>query len=269
MTSLSQQSFFFKEPATILVVDDSPQDIALLSEYFRGSKLRLIVAFDGHEGYQKAIVVKPDLILMDVNMGRMDGFAACRLLKTDARTINIPVIFLSGCNEVDERLQGFFVGAVDFISKPFSPAEVLARISVHLKLSQPTTKQSDGSISNDESQSSEVAAKRSAVVQAAMDVLMQDIRKPPSLVELARLVGSNERTLTQLFRADTDMPVFAWLREQRITLACQLLGESELDIQQIADHVGYENAGNFTTMFRERIGMTPREYRQSMRDKMV
>lgn len=250
---------------TLLVVDDSPQDISLLSEFLRDARLRLVVAFDGREGYQKATVVLPDLILMDVRMPRTDGFAACRLLKADARTRDIPVIFLSGCNELDDRLLGLSLGAVDYISKPFAPEEVLARVGIHLELmrrlrgeraaAQPAEEQEPG------------VPARNSTVQAAMDILLRDIGHPPSLPELAHQVGTNERRLTELFRADTNLPVFAWLREQRFLLACRLLVESELDIQQIADHVGYGSAGNFTTMFRERLGVTPRDYRQAQRER--
>lgn len=78
-------------------------------------------------------------------------------------------------------------------------------------------------------------------------------------------MGTNERRLTELFRESTGMPVFAWLREERFLIACRMLADSEVDIQQIADHVGYGSAGNFTAMFRDRLGVTPRDYRASMR----
>lgn len=247
--------------ATLLIVDDSPQDISLLSDFLRNSGVRLVVAFDGREGYQKACVVGPDLILMDVRMPRTDGYAACRLLKADSKTQDIPVIFLSGCDELDERLQALHIGGVDFITKPFAAEEVLARINIHLRLSR--RNQEKLSVNQESDEENAI----NTTVQAAMDVLLHDIGRPPSLVSLAHQVGTNERRLTELFRAETGMPVFAWLREQRFLLACRLLEETELDIQQVSDHVGYGSAGNFTTMFRERQGVTPREYRQSKRSE--
>lgn len=206
--------------ATLLVVDDSPQDLSLLSEFLRDARLRLVVAFDGREGYQKATVVIPDLILLDVRMPRTDGFAACRLLKADPRTRDIPVIFLSGCNELDDRLLGLRLGAVDYISKPFAPEEVLARIGVHLDLRRRLRAESESAqvaAISDESDS----APRNSTVQAAMDILMRDIGKPPSLPDLAHQVGTNERRLTELFRTATNMPVFAWLRN---SVSCWLAG---------------------------------------------
>lgn len=263
MSSSSAHASPRSAATSVLVIDDSAEDLALLTEYLRGARLRIAVAFDGREGYQKATVMQPDLILMDVRMRRTDGFAACRLLKADPRTRDIPVIFLSGCNELDDRLQGLRLGAVDYISKPFAPEEVMARVNIHLDLQQrmrALALPGDG-----EAEGGAEETVYPSAVRAAMDILLRDIGRPPSLPELAHQVGTNERRLTELFREATGMPVFAWLREERFLLACRLLRESELDIQQIADHVGYGSAGNFTTMFRDRLGVTPRDYRQAQR----
>jgi DNA-binding response OmpR family regulator len=245
--------------STLLVIDDSPQDLSLLTDFLRDARLRLVVAFDGREGYEKAAAMQPDLILLDVRMPRTDGFAACRLLKADPRTRDIPVIFLSGCNELDDRLLGLRLGAVDYISKPFAPEEVLARVGVHLAMRR---RQQQGNLAGQADETAPV----SSTVRAAMEILVREPGNPPSLPDLAHQVGTNERRLTELFRSATGLPVFAWLREERFLLACRLLADSELDIQQIADQVGYGNAGNFATMFRERLGVTPREYRQAQRE---
>jgi AraC-like DNA-binding protein len=112
-----------------------------------------------------------------------------------------------------------------------------------------------------------LAATLNSAVVAVMDILQRDLARPPSLQELAHQVGTNEKRLTELFRAATGLPVFTWLREERVLLACRLLADSELDIQQIADQVGYGSASNFTTMFREHMGVTPRDYRKARRDQ--
>lgn len=260
-------SFSSSSPAStvpqrsVLVIDDSPEDMALLTEYLRCGRLRITVAFDGREGYQKATVMLPDLILLDVRMPRTDGFAACRLLKADPRTRDIPVIFLSGCNELDDRLLGLRLGAVDYISKPFAPEEVMARVNIHLDLRSRRVPAAASTLPDD------AVPTLNGTVLATMEILQRDIGNPPSLPELAHKVGTNERRLTELFRESTGMPVFAWLREERFLIACRLLTESDIEIQQIADHVGYGSAGNFTAMFRDRLGVTPRDYRQSQRDR--
>lgn len=257
--------------ATVLVIDDSPDELSLLTEFLREARLRLIVAFDGNEGYQKAAALQPDLILLDVRMPRIDGFATCRLLKADPRTADIPVIFLSGANELEIRLQGLGLGAVDYISKPFAPEEVIARVAIHLelhrRLREATLAPAAAAPGGAAVPADEGAPPMNSAVVAAMDILHRDLANPPSLGDLAHQVGTNEKRLTELFRAATGLPVFTWLREERVLLACRLLADSELDIQQIADQVGYGSASNFTTMFRERMGVTPRDYRQARREQ--
>lgn len=260
--TVSTQSSPPGDTFSLLIVDDSADDIALLVEFLRKSPLRLAVAMEGQEGYQKAAVLQPDLILLDVRMPRTDGFAACRLLKADSRTCDIPVIFLSGANELEDRLQGLRLGAVDYISKPFAAEEVQARIHVHLGLRRLLQRlpASAGEAADPE---------RNSVVAAAMALLRQDLGHTPSLPELARQVGTNEKRLSELFRDATGLTAIAWLREERFQLACRLLVETDLEIQQVADHVGYGSAGNFTTMFRDRLGVTPREYRHVQRERLA
>lgn len=250
--------------ATLLIIDDSPDDLSLLTEFLREALLRLIVAFEGNDGYQKAAALQPDLILLDVRMPRIDGFATCRLLKADPRTAPIPVIFLSGASELEDRLLGLQLGAVDYISKPFSPDEVIARVGIHLELHRRLQAGREPPATGVPEES---AASLNSTVRAAMDVLLQNLCAPPLLAELARQVGTNEKRLTELFRVATGLPVFTWLREERVQLACRLLADSDMDVQQIADHVGYGSASNFTTMFRERMGVTPRDYRLARRQQ--
>ena len=97
----------------------------------------------------------------------------------------------------------------------------------------------------------------------AMAMLRAEMAEPPSLVELARRVGSNERSLTELFRRRLGLPVFAWLREERHKRACELLLTTDWDMTEIAAVVGYGNAAAFSTAFRERYGLTPSAYRRS------
>src|SRR5512141_186006 len=122
------------EPPSILLVDDSPDELRLLSDMLRAGRFRLIVASDGRQGYQRAVSRLPDLILMDVSMPELDGFTACRLLKADPATRHIPVIFLTAKNAPEERLNGFRLGGIDYVSKPFLAEEVIARIRIHLNL---------------------------------------------------------------------------------------------------------------------------------------
>lgn len=119
----------------ILVVDDEPQNLAALQQVL-SSDYRLVFARHGAEALAAAIKHLPALILLDIEMPDLDGYAVCRLLKADERTSAIPVIFVTSLAEVGNEAAGFEAGAVDYIVKPISPTIVSARVRTHLSLVQ-------------------------------------------------------------------------------------------------------------------------------------
>ncbi|MBF0451773.1 MAG: hybrid sensor histidine kinase/response regulator [Candidatus Magnetomorum sp.] len=125
-----------KNRGTILVVDDNPTNIELLLVYLHENEYRILVTRDGPSAIKRAISVKPDLILLDIMMPGMDGFEACQHLKNNPITKDIPIIFMTALSDIQTKLKGFELGAVDYITKPFQRAEVSARIATHLTLQQ-------------------------------------------------------------------------------------------------------------------------------------
>jgi two-component system, cell cycle sensor histidine kinase and response regulator CckA len=123
---------------TLLVVDDEAVNLTVISDYFKTSGVKLIVARDGDTAVERALSGRPDLILLDVMMPGMDGFETCEEIKSHPELHNIPVIFMTGLADLEAKIKGFKAGAVDFISKPIQYEEMLARISVHLQLRELT-----------------------------------------------------------------------------------------------------------------------------------
>lgn len=121
-------------PAEILIVDDTQTNLMLLKEILVEGGYQVRPALGGQLALRSAAVKLPDLILLDVKMPDMDGYEVCRALKADARSRDIPVIFISGLGHTRDKLKGFEAGGVDFITKPFQPEEVLARVETHLAL---------------------------------------------------------------------------------------------------------------------------------------
>ncbi|WP_028579217.1 response regulator [Desulfogranum japonicum] len=117
---------------TILIVDDTAENITVLSRILVDYNVK--VANNGPKALEIALRFKPNLILLDIMMPQMDGYAVCLRLKQDLRTKNIPVIFVTSMDEVTDEARGFELGAVDYITKPVSPPVVLARVKTHLKL---------------------------------------------------------------------------------------------------------------------------------------
>lgn len=118
---------------TVLAIDDSPEIHQLLKVRLKNLDVELAHADDGFSGYDTAVEKHPDLILLDVMMPDASGFDICRKLKSTPATQNIPVIFLTGASDVDQKVLGFDVGAVDYIQKPFDPAELNARVRAALR----------------------------------------------------------------------------------------------------------------------------------------
>jgi sigma-B regulation protein RsbU (phosphoserine phosphatase) len=123
-----------KREPTILVVDDDPLNVKVLTAILRTGGYLTLSARDGTEARRQARTELPDLILLDVMMPGESGFDTCVKLKQEPKTTDIPVIFVSAINDVSSKVKGFDVGAVDYITKPFEKAEVLARTRLHLKL---------------------------------------------------------------------------------------------------------------------------------------
>ena len=124
---------FDKSLVTILIVDDTPENISILAEYLSGYKVR--AALDGY----KAISLiesglKPTLVLLDIMMLGMDGYEVCSRMKKHPNTKDVPIIFISAMTELEDKIKGFKMGAVDYITKPFQLEEVKSRIETHITL---------------------------------------------------------------------------------------------------------------------------------------
>jgi DNA-binding NtrC family response regulator len=120
--------------ARILVVDDTPANVKLLVDLLSVNGFETIAASSGDEGFERAATRLPDLILLDVMMPGADGFAVSERLKANEATRDIPVIFLTALHETLDKVRAFAVGGVDYITKPFEPRELLARVGTHLAL---------------------------------------------------------------------------------------------------------------------------------------
>jgi len=119
---------------TVLVVDDVPANLGVLLEFLGEVGLRVLVAESGPSALEQLAFARPDIILLDVIMPAMDGLAVCRRLKQDTATRDIPVIFMTALTETVDKVAGFAAGAVDYVTKPVEPQEVLARLRAHLEI---------------------------------------------------------------------------------------------------------------------------------------
>ena len=119
---------------TILIVDDNSANLGVLSDALSQAGFEVRVAKSGKMALERVKYALPDLILLDVMMPEIDGFETCRRLQANPETRQIPVIFMTALSDTANKVEGFQLGAVDYITKPFQQEEVLARVKLHLKL---------------------------------------------------------------------------------------------------------------------------------------
>jgi two-component system, sensor histidine kinase and response regulator len=123
-----------KKNPTILIVDDNPNNIKVLAIILTPFNYKIVIATDGAGAVEMVDRVRPDLILLDIMMPVMDGYEACRIIKSKKENTNIPVLFLSALDEKESIVEGFEAGGVDYITKPFNKEELFSRIRTHLEL---------------------------------------------------------------------------------------------------------------------------------------
>ena len=153
---------------TILVVDDNPSNLNLLSTMLRENGYEVLAAISGALALQSLESSLPDLILLDVKMPEMDGYEVCGQLKANKRARDIPVIFISAMGEVMDKVLAFGVGGIDYIMKPFQFEEVLARVGTHIALRA--------------AQKSLIQSERMAVLGRVSQTVAHEVRNPVTVI---------------------------------------------------------------------------------------
>lgn len=131
---------------TILVIDDDQDLLDLLSLQLGKEEFKVLLASDGKSGFEMVKNKKPDLVVLDINMPKMSGMELCKALRSEERTSDVPIIMLTAKNEEIDRVLGLEFGADDYLTKPFSPRELILRIKSILKRTHSTAKSQKSSV---------------------------------------------------------------------------------------------------------------------------
>ncbi|MFA7552634.1 MAG: DNA-binding response regulator [Spongiibacteraceae bacterium] len=241
-----------------MIVDDEDADRMLLSAYLQRYDCRLFYAGDGLDGIEQARAHQPDIILMDSAMPRCNGRDACKVITQDPRTQDIPVIFISAMTSPEQRVRGLLAGAVDYINKPFDFNEVKLRLVIHLR----NRNLSAGNQKNSEMASPPTSNLHTILFHSARTHLLKSLPTTLPMKELEKLTGTNSKQLNTAFKACAGVTVYEYLREERMKEARTLLQQTQLAIQDVAYQTGFNDSANFATAFKDRFGLTPREFRQ-------
>ncbi|MCT7988198.1 adenylate/guanylate cyclase domain-containing protein [Laspinema olomoucense] len=191
-----------QELGNILIVDDKLENIRFLANFLSLQGYSIRKATNGKYALNAAKMLPPDLILLDINMPEMGGYEVCECLKNDPQTRDVPVIFLSAGNEVEDKLKAFQAGGVDYITKPFQLEEVLARVKTQLNLK---TLQQQLKIKNEELQGTITGLKKAqADVEASQRELLALLKSMNELIYVLdaqgrylKIANTNTKLLSQ------------------------------------------------------------------------
>lgn len=215
---------YSQKQATILIVDDNPINLKIFGHMLSEQHYQIVEARDGLIALDLFESVKPDLVLLDVMMPGIDGFEVCRIIKSDEKNSNVPVIFLSARNDVSDIVKGFESGAVDYLAKPFNKAELLVRLKTHL----------DFKLTRDELiRTSNHLTELNDLKNRLFSIIGHDLRSPLSNVKmtldfiLRKIIDPSspdfDETIHELSKSTDEMfslleNLFGWARSQSGTL---------------------------------------------------
>jgi two-component system sensor histidine kinase/response regulator len=208
---------------TVLIVDDNPENLGFLFEYLEECGYKVLVALDGEEALAYLANTEPDLILLDVMMPVIDGFETCVRLKETPAGRDTPVIFMSALSDPQDKLRGFDLGGVDYVTKPINKEEVLARINAHVSLRRLQKELEERNLQL-ESRRRELE-ERNEELDAFSHMVAHDLRNA-----LVRVVGFADLLLE---RAETNYGQKGWDDETRDDL--ERIQDSALQMQEVID----------------------------------
>ena len=247
----------------LLIVEDNLDVV----EYIKGivnAKFEVLIAKNGVEGVNIAIEKSPDIIISDVMMPQMDGFALCETLKTDDRTSHIPIILLTAKVATSSRLEGLEKGADAYLVKPFQREELLIRIEKLLDLRKRLQQHFNATASLlEDIRKNQNPTSDERFIQSLLKLIQSRLGDPDlSIPDLCRAVKRSNTHVNRKLKMLTGKTPSQFIRFVRLQHALELLKTSDLNISEIAYRVGFANPNYFSRAFSEEFGMAPSEIRK-------
>jgi len=248
----------------LLVVEDNDEVRQYLQQLF-APDFEVSTAADGLDGWEQALAHLPDLVLSDVMMPRSDGLELCRKLKQHPRTAHVPVLLLTARTAALHEVEGFGLGADDYVSKPFNPLVLQAKVAALLRNRGKLREYYQRQLLLEPTEIVIADADRTFLEQA-MRAVEQHLDDPAFGVQvLASDLCLSQSVLYRRIKQITGQTTVEFIRDVRMKRAAQLLTHSQLRITEIAFQVGVENVKYFRKTFQKVYGMAPSEYARQHR----
>ena len=250
-----------KEQPVLLVVEDNA-DVVKYLQTILATAYRIEFAIDGQDGWNKAVEIIPDIMICDVMMPVMDGFALCDRLKKDTRTSHIPIIMLTAKADVSSRIEGLERGADAYLAKPFEKQELLVRLQKLLDLRkqlQIRYATLSGLLPSED------------ILTQTEDAFMIKLRDQMEahfgdenfgIPDLCQALLMSRSQLYRKVAALTGKPAATYLRSFRLQKARNLLLSTSLTVSEISFQVGFKDLGHFSRSFRKEFGENPSDLRK-------
>lgn len=249
--------FWRRGPISVLAVSDWPEDLEPALSELRAQLFEVVSVQRGWDAYYHALGAMPCVLLVDAEMENMDSLTLCRLVRHAGLSPRMGVIMLSRINDARMRLAALELGVLDILTIPLDARELMLRIAFHRRTTLRSCEATEKCRLRDTGLS-----RPSSIVQALMDLIERDGGVPGRIKYLAKRIGTSERRLAEVFKADMGEPLAAYLRRMRIEAACRQLANTTLPIKYISVQVGFRSACNFTVAFQQSMGMLPSRYRE-------
>ncbi|WP_310588712.1 hybrid sensor histidine kinase/response regulator transcription factor [Larkinella rosea] len=246
----------------LLIVDDNADIRAYVRSIFE-SDYQILEAIDGQDGLEKATTLLPNLVICDLMMPRLDGFAFCRVLKSQEATSHIPVVMLTAKAEIENRIEGFEQGADDYLTKPFHQLEIRARVRNLLEKQIRLQRYFSDQKPQDLAVNEPANIQEEAFLQKVRAIVDDHLAESAFNVEqLSQELNLSQRQVVRKIKALTNQTAVEFIRNQRLERAASYLQQNTLSVSEVAYQVGFESLSYFTKVFQERYGVLPSAYAQ-------
>ena len=247
------------ENITMLIVEDNIDLLEFMMTSF-SERFTVHTAVNGKEGLCRLKEIVPDIIISDVMMPVMNGIEFCKKVKSDVRISHIPFILLTARTPVIYKIEGFEIGADDYITKPFRMDMLEARINNLISSRNKIIAQYKTELST-QPQNVDLTSPDEIFIAKLMDFIENNLSEPALNVEkMAKEVGLGRNALYRKIKTLTGKTAIEFIRSIRMKRAAQLLRQKKMNVNEVVYSVGFTDVDYFRRCFKEEFGRTPREY---------
>jgi len=251
-----------KEKLDLLIIEDNEEMRAYIASCLDASKYNILEASDGEEGIEKALEIIPDLIISDVMMPKKDGFEVIETIRNNIATSHIPLVLLTAKTALESRLKGFERGADAYLTKPFSPKELVLRIDKLIEIRQSLQLRYQQNNHKTDSKNATFTKEDQFITDLKNYILENIDNLELNGDSISQHFGMSRTSLYRKLKALTNQSISAFIRSQRLLKAIKLLEKGNLNISEIAYDTGFSSPSHFSRAFKKEYGKSPSESKE-------